>query len=170
VLFAGLTLLALISIASWVAWRVGEGRTTRPGHAVTTGQVLYRCPMHPNYTSDKPGDCPICGMTLERVETGDAHAHGDSDVPGLTGVQIPGRTHAAHRRATRARRTRWHRWRCAARGLHHARRDAPAAGAASGRRLGAVGRDGSHGPGGASRAADAVPVQPGARAERAGST
>ena len=71
VLFAGLTLLAVISIASWVAWRVGEGRTTRPGHAVTTGQVLYRCPMHPNYTSDKPGDCPICGMTLERVETGE---------------------------------------------------------------------------------------------------
>jgi len=25
---------------------------------------LYYCPMHPNYTSDRPGDCPICGMTL----------------------------------------------------------------------------------------------------------
>ena len=24
----------------------------------------YYCPMHPNYTSDKPGDCPICGMRL----------------------------------------------------------------------------------------------------------
>ena len=24
----------------------------------------YHCPMHPNYHSDKPGDCPICGMTL----------------------------------------------------------------------------------------------------------
>jgi multidrug efflux pump subunit AcrA (membrane-fusion protein) len=25
---------------------------------------LYQCPMHPTYTSDKPGDCPICGMKL----------------------------------------------------------------------------------------------------------
>ncbi|MBI3324297.1 MAG: efflux RND transporter periplasmic adaptor subunit [Candidatus Omnitrophica bacterium] len=24
----------------------------------------YYCPMHPTYTSDKPGDCPICGMRL----------------------------------------------------------------------------------------------------------
>jgi len=25
----------------------------------------YTCPMHPQYTSDHPGDCPICGMRLE---------------------------------------------------------------------------------------------------------
>ncbi len=24
----------------------------------------WHCPMHPTYTSDKPGDCPICGMKL----------------------------------------------------------------------------------------------------------
>ena len=24
----------------------------------------YYCPMHPTYVSDKPGECPICGMTL----------------------------------------------------------------------------------------------------------
>lgn len=28
----------------------------------------YTCPMHPSYISDKPGDCPICGMTLVPVE------------------------------------------------------------------------------------------------------
>ncbi len=33
---------------------------------------LYQCPMHPNYTSDKPGDCPICGMKLVKVERQDA--------------------------------------------------------------------------------------------------
>lgn len=26
----------------------------------------YYCPMHTHYTSDKPGDCPICGMRLVR--------------------------------------------------------------------------------------------------------
>lgn len=25
---------------------------------------IYYCPMHPHYTSDKPGKCPICGMDL----------------------------------------------------------------------------------------------------------
>ncbi len=24
----------------------------------------YHCPMHPNFHSDKPGKCGICGMTL----------------------------------------------------------------------------------------------------------
>lgn len=33
-----------------------------------TKKTLYHCPMHPNYTSDKPGECPICGMTLVPVE------------------------------------------------------------------------------------------------------
>jgi len=29
---------------------------------------LWTCPMHPYYISDKPGDCPICGMKLVKVE------------------------------------------------------------------------------------------------------
>ena len=32
-------------------------------------KALYHCPMHPTYTSDKAGDCPICGMKLVPVET-----------------------------------------------------------------------------------------------------
>jgi Cu(I)/Ag(I) efflux system membrane fusion protein/cobalt-zinc-cadmium efflux system membrane fusion protein len=29
---------------------------------------IYYCPMHPTYTSDKPGICPICQMKLEKRE------------------------------------------------------------------------------------------------------
>ncbi|NLH50227.1 MAG: efflux RND transporter periplasmic adaptor subunit [Myxococcales bacterium] len=31
-------------------------------------KVLYHCPMHPTYISDRPGDCPICGMRLVPME------------------------------------------------------------------------------------------------------
>ena len=93
VLFGGLTLLAIVSIASFVAWRVELGRTAGPSAAAArkTSTVLFRCPMHPSYTSDKPGECPICGMSLEKVDSG-AEAAAEAaagDVPGLATVQIP---------------------------------------------------------------------------------
>ncbi len=43
-----------------------------PDHAhiptvVPSGQKAYYCPMDPGVESDTPGDCPICGMALERT-------------------------------------------------------------------------------------------------------
>ncbi|NOR69309.1 MAG: HlyD family efflux transporter periplasmic adaptor subunit [Methylomarinum sp.] len=29
-----------------------------------SGQLAYTCPMHPDVISDRPGDCPVCGMPL----------------------------------------------------------------------------------------------------------
>ncbi|HOW35634.1 MAG TPA: efflux RND transporter periplasmic adaptor subunit [Candidatus Omnitrophota bacterium] len=37
--------------------------------AVSQSKITYYCPMHPTYTSDKPGDCPICGMKLVKAES-----------------------------------------------------------------------------------------------------
>ena len=34
------------------------------------GATIYTCPMHPQIKSDKPGKCPICGMTLKKKEGG----------------------------------------------------------------------------------------------------
>jgi hypothetical protein len=33
--------------------------------------TIYTCPMHPEIQADKPGDCPKCGMPLEKKETAD---------------------------------------------------------------------------------------------------
>lgn len=37
--------------------------------AVPYGPVIYTCPMHPQIRQPGPGNCPICGMTLEPVTT-----------------------------------------------------------------------------------------------------
>jgi Cu(I)/Ag(I) efflux system membrane fusion protein len=34
------------------------------GRLAGSQKVRYHCPMHPSYVSDRPGDCPICGMKL----------------------------------------------------------------------------------------------------------
>jgi RND family efflux transporter MFP subunit len=51
-------------------------RAVRHGNAAASGRrVLYYVdPMHPAYTSDKPGVAPDCGMTLEPVYADDAGA------------------------------------------------------------------------------------------------
>jgi P-type Cu+ transporter len=35
------------------------------GSAVSSATGGWTCPMHPEVVSDKPGDCPVCGMGLE---------------------------------------------------------------------------------------------------------
>ncbi len=37
-----------------------------------TQQATYYCPMHPTYTSDRPGDCPICQMRLVKRDAATA--------------------------------------------------------------------------------------------------
>jgi len=46
---------------TWWAHRLGAPRPN--AHAA----IVYTCPMHPDYRSDHPGDCPICGMPLDTV-------------------------------------------------------------------------------------------------------
>ena len=59
----------VIIIAIAVVLPVGCGRSHYDGDAgsVTAKKEFYVCPMHPTVTSDKPGDCPICGMKLVKM-------------------------------------------------------------------------------------------------------
>ncbi len=51
--------------ATWLAMHRGPGARVRA--AASVDKPLYQCPMHPTITSDHPGECPICGMTLVEV-------------------------------------------------------------------------------------------------------
>ncbi|CEG59132.1 copper-transporting P-type ATPase [Legionella fallonii] len=39
----------------------------KPASSNEGGEVIYTCPMHPEIRQSHPGNCPICGMTLEPV-------------------------------------------------------------------------------------------------------
>ena len=59
-------------------------RTLLPVSAGAAGRILYyRCPMHPRYTSGRPGDSPCCGMRLEPVYDARGPAPDRPASPGL---------------------------------------------------------------------------------------
>jgi len=50
------------------ARNVFQGRVVSESDTGQTQKAVYYCPMHPNFTSDKPGACAICGMSLVKKE------------------------------------------------------------------------------------------------------
>ncbi len=72
---------AVLGLGTWACQKGGTADRRGLGAAVHTVAHLYHCPMHPAYTSDRPGDCPICGMKLVPVESpGPSSAAGEREI------------------------------------------------------------------------------------------
>jgi len=97
-LFALLGVLAVASVTSYVVSR------REPS---TASAAVYHCPMHPSYTSSRPGECPICGMDLVLITTHGADSTAGA-MPGLTEIELsPERVQLIGVRTARAERARF---------------------------------------------------------------
>jgi membrane fusion protein, copper/silver efflux system len=59
-------MLVVTAVAAVIggAWYLSRGGADGVRQATPAGDVRFHCPMHPTMVSDKPGDCPICGMRM----------------------------------------------------------------------------------------------------------
>jgi hypothetical protein len=74
-------LIVLLALACATQTAPTEPVATAPAvTAPADDVVVYTCSMHPEITSDEPGDCSVCGMSL--VEQKAPHGHDDEEAGG----------------------------------------------------------------------------------------
>src|SRR5512137_3001650 len=82
-------ILVLIAIAgiglAFMAGTLVNRRQSAPTSAPAAKVAVYTCPMHPAYTSDHAGTCPMCGMALVL-----AGIHDGTSSPGAAVAETPG--------------------------------------------------------------------------------
>jgi Cu(I)/Ag(I) efflux system membrane fusion protein len=69
----GFLLAALVFAGGY--WMVSRHAAKAPFPSMEKSSAKYHCPMHPSFVSDKPGDCPICGMKLVPRENAAQEGH-----------------------------------------------------------------------------------------------
>src|SRR5689334_16606845 len=68
-------LLLIVAAAGGGAYHLWQGKKPAPVQKAAQGQTLYTCAMHPFIVKDKPGTCPVCGMTLiKKIEAPQGNA------------------------------------------------------------------------------------------------
>lgn len=78
---------ALLTLAWLLVACHRDSPTHDPGSA-TKAPEIWTCPMHLQYTSDKPGDCPICNMKLVPKATLAVAEAAPAAIPGFSAVTI----------------------------------------------------------------------------------
>ncbi len=77
VIDVSITIICIVLIIFLMSYLLSSRYHVFKGHTLESSahtshmakaKAVYYCPMHPSYTSDKPGDCPICGMKLVKKE------------------------------------------------------------------------------------------------------
>lgn len=87
---ASLAVLAALFFG-YKAWRGAQAAAadTAPTATAPVRKTMYNCAMHPNYISEKPGQCPFCGMDLtpmdKHFDEGDSASAG-SGAAGANGM------------------------------------------------------------------------------------
>ena len=59
------------------------GGVTAAPKTLTGQSTVYTCPMHPQIRQGQPGNCPVCGMTLEPLQ-GTAEAGGTAELAAMS--------------------------------------------------------------------------------------
>lgn len=80
--------LAILGLSGCKEKTVPPSASEHGAHEAVARKILYQCPMHPSYTSDKPGECPICGMKLVPIKGEETRSEITSTVEGRASVVI----------------------------------------------------------------------------------
>jgi Cu(I)/Ag(I) efflux system membrane fusion protein len=88
--------IASAAAAGGGAWLLAQrpGPLAAPGGATGAAaeapRAQYQCPMHPTIVQDHPGDCPICGMKLVKVDAASGASGGSPPAGDAAGAPVPG--------------------------------------------------------------------------------
>ncbi|HSW51458.1 MAG TPA: efflux RND transporter periplasmic adaptor subunit, partial [Bryobacteraceae bacterium] len=103
-----IAILTIGALGAWFGYR--HWRAPKPAESGQEQRILYyHCPMHPDYHSDRQGDCPICGMRLTPVHAEERSSaapsgqiHISPEKQHLIGVQVGEASMASVSRTIRA--------------------------------------------------------------------
>jgi membrane fusion protein, copper/silver efflux system len=89
-LLVAAALLVAAGLGIYLGWnqirRIWMGKAQGANTAQAHGEAYY-CPMHPDFKSDKPDNCPVCSMKLVKLEK-PGGAGGKQAMTGMPGLEV----------------------------------------------------------------------------------